>query len=198
MPTKALSDIKNTVLLGGFATGCMKLKDDMSNEFSGLVKSSVKEYTDKTPTNKNALAFIAGVKLDGEEKFKGAVLGSYDKAVPALKVSEFNKEFPFTQIGFSGKKIKDVDISLAAFNPCIVHNPIDSAIPAAEVLRLISMNLSTTKAAVCVNIIMIYHIFHVCCRKLKRILRFSSVLIPTAKCCSFTRENSWAKFILFP
>lgn len=131
MPTKALSDIKNTVLLGGFATGCMKLKDDMSNEFSGLVKSSVKEYTDKTPTNKNALAFIAGVKLDGEEKFKGAVLGSYDKAVPALKVSEFNKEFPFTQIGFSGKKIKDVDISLTAFNPCIVHNPIDSAIPAA-------------------------------------------------------------------
>ena len=131
MPTKSLSDIKNTVLLGGFATGCMKLKDDMSNEFSGLVKSSVKEYTDKTPTNKNALAFIAGVKLDGEEKFKGAVLGSYDKAVPAMKVSEFKKEFPFTQIGFSGKKIKDVDISLTAFNPCIVHNPIDSAIPAA-------------------------------------------------------------------
>ena len=131
MPTKSLSDIKNTVLLGGFATGCMKLKDDMSNEFSGLVKSSVKEYTDKTPANKNAVSFIAGVRLDGEDKFKGAVLGNYDKAVPAMKVSEFKKEFPFTEIGFTGKKIRDIDISLTAYNPCIVHNPIDSAIPAA-------------------------------------------------------------------
>jgi hypothetical protein len=119
------------MLLGGFGTGCMKLKDDMSNEFSGLVKSSVREYTDKTPANKNALSFIAGVKLDGEDKFKGAVLGSYDKAVPTLKVSDFKKEFPFTEIVFSGKKIRDIDISLSAFNPCIVHNPIDSAIPAA-------------------------------------------------------------------
>ncbi|MBQ8758912.1 MAG: hypothetical protein IJZ20_04380 [Clostridia bacterium] len=56
MPTKSLSDIKNTVLLGGLATGCMKLRSDMSSEFSGLVKSSVKEYTDKTPANKNPVS----------------------------------------------------------------------------------------------------------------------------------------------
>ena len=131
MPTKAMSDIRNTVLLGGFATGCMKLKNDMSNEFSGLVKSNVREYTDKTPANKNSVSFIAGVKFDGEDKFKGAALGSFDNAVPVMNVSEFRQSFPFTDIHFSGKKLKNIDISLTAFNPCIVHNPIDSAIPAA-------------------------------------------------------------------
>lgn len=129
MPTKSLSDLKNTVLLGGFATGCMKLSSDMSSEFSGLVKSSVKEYTDKTPANKNPVSFIVGVKLDGDDKFKGAALEGYDKAVPMMKATDFKQSFPFTYISFGGKKLKDIDVSLNAFNPCIVHNPIDSAIP---------------------------------------------------------------------
>ena len=129
MPTKSLSDIKDTLLLGGLATGCMKLKSDMSSEFSGFVKSNIKEYTDKTPANKNPFSFIAGVKFDGEDKFRSAALGSFDKAIPIIKVSEFNQSYPFADIKFTGKKLKDIDISLSVFNPCIVHNPIDSAIP---------------------------------------------------------------------
>ena len=131
MPTKALSDIKDTLLLGGLATGCVKLKSDMSNEFSGFVKSNVKEYTDKTPANKNPFSFIVGAKFDGEEKFRASMLGSFDKAVPMMKVSDFNQKYPFADIKFAGKKLKDIDISLSAFNPCIAHNPIDSAIPSA-------------------------------------------------------------------
>lgn len=131
MPTKALSDLNNGVMLGGLATGCIKIKDDMSSEFAGFVKSSTKEYTDKTPANKNPLSFIVGVKFDEENKFKGAALGSFENTVPVMKTGGFDKRFPFASTKFSGKKIKGIDISLEAFNPCIVHNPIDSAIPAA-------------------------------------------------------------------
>ncbi len=131
MPTKALSDLNNSVMLGGLATGCVKLKNDMSSEFAGFVKSSTKEYTDKTPANINPLSFIVGVKFDGENKFKGAALGSCENTVPVLKTVGFAEKFPFVSMAFSGKKIKGIDISLEAFNPCIVHNPIDSAIPAA-------------------------------------------------------------------
>ena len=107
MPTKSLADIKDTLLLGGLATGCMKLKSDMSSEFSGLVKSNVKEYTDKTPANKNPFSFIAGVKFDGEDKFRSAALGSYDKAVPLMKVSGFKQSYPFADVEFAGKKLKN-------------------------------------------------------------------------------------------
>lgn len=130
MATKAMADIKDTSLLGGFATGCLKLTHTMSTELSGLVKSSVKEYTDKTPANKNPLSFIVGVKLEGEDRFKSAVLGGYDKSVPGVAPSCFKQSFPFTHVEFPEKRLKNISVSLTAFNPCIIHNPIDSAIPA--------------------------------------------------------------------
>ncbi|MBQ8758913.1 MAG: hypothetical protein IJZ20_04385, partial [Clostridia bacterium] len=46
-----------------------------------------------------------------------------------MKACDFKQSFPFTDISFSGKKLRDIDISLNVLNPCIVHNAIDSAIP---------------------------------------------------------------------
>lgn len=131
MPVKALADIKNTAFLGGLGTGCLKLTKDMTTEFAGLVKSSAKEYSDKTPANVNPVSFIAGVKFDGENKFKAAALGSFENTLPSVPAVDFELCFPFVKASFSGKKIKGIDISFSAFSPCIIHNPIDSAIPAA-------------------------------------------------------------------
>lgn len=131
MPVKALADIKNTAFLGGLGTGCLKLTRDMTTEFAGLVKSSSKQYSDKTPVNVNPVSFIAGVKFDGEDKFKAAALGSFENTLPSVSAAFFEQSFPFVKVSFSGKKIKGIEISMSAFSPCIIHNPIDSAIPAA-------------------------------------------------------------------
>lgn len=132
MPGFKLADFKNTVLFGGLGTGCLKWNSDCSNSFVGLVKTSLSEYADKTPANENPIILAAGVKRAGED-FASAILGVPEKEsnIPVIEPENFVKQISFASMNFSDKVLKDIDIKLNVFNPTIVHNPIDSGIPAA-------------------------------------------------------------------
>ena len=144
MPQKNLRSLCDTALLGGLGTGCLKFRKDASNEFSGIVKTSNGNVSDKTPSNLNPLSFFAAAKFDGKKDFTCVSLKGSKEQNENLKgcspVKEFKQNFPFTNITFDTEKLKGVAISLEAFNPTIPHNAIDSAIPAAFFEFTISNN----------------------------------------------------------
>ncbi len=132
MPGFKLADFQNTAILGGLGTGCLKWNSDCSNSFVGLVKTSLSEYADKTPANENPIVLAVGAqKADGA--FSSAILGAPEKdsELPMIEPDCFNKQASFANMHFSDKLLKDIDLQLNIFNPTIVHNPIDSGIPAA-------------------------------------------------------------------
>ncbi len=135
MSINSFSYLQNTAFLGGVATGCLKLYADGGTQFAGLAKSSSRkahpgEHTDP-------LSFAVCVRPDEAPKAKGAILKDPEaekeeaaRALPHAPVRSFYTDFPFTTISYANVPY-GVDIELRAFNPTLIHNSIDSGIPAA-------------------------------------------------------------------
>lgn len=126
-----LKDLSKSILLGGLGTGCLKWNEDASNKFSGLVKTSLQENADKTPDNENPVLLAIGVKRESG-RFSSAIIGNpgKDRKKPKIRTENFEKQLSSAQMNFSGRILNDIDLKLNVFNPTIVHNPIDSGIPA--------------------------------------------------------------------
>lgn len=135
MSINSFAYLQNTAFLGGVATGCLKLYADGGTQFAGLAKSSSRkahpgEHTDP-------LSFAVCVRPDDESTVKGAVLkdpiaepDDAARALPHAPIRAFHNDFPFTTISYADVPY-GVYISLCAFNPTLLHNSIDSGIPAA-------------------------------------------------------------------
>ncbi len=157
MSRNSFEYLQNTAFLGGVGTGCLKLYADGGTQFAGLAKSSSRkahpgEHTDP-------VSFAVCVRLDGEERTFSAVLKNAEaesedsaRALPHASVGSFKTDFPFTALSYNGVPC-GVGISLCAFNPTIIHNSIDSGIPAAFFEVTLS-NPTTCGLTVCFGVLL--------------------------------------------
>ena len=134
MQKNTLAYLQNTAFLGGIGTGCLKLYRDGGTQFAGLSKSSSKK--EHPGEHLNPVSFAVCVK-SAETEAAGYVLKNPEaEAIPASRilphapVCRFDGHFPFTEIAFDTASY-GIDTAITAFNPFILHNSIDSGIPAA-------------------------------------------------------------------
>lgn len=135
MSRNSFEYLQRTAFLGGVGTGCLKLYADGGTQFAGLAKSSSRkahpgEHTDP-------VSFAVCVRPDGEEQVYSAVLKNAEaeseesaRSLPHASVGSFQTDFPFTKLSYDGVPC-GATVSLRAFNPTLIHNSIDSGIPAA-------------------------------------------------------------------
>ena len=134
MQKNTLAYLQNTAFLGGIGTGCLKLYRDGGTQFAGLSKSSSKK--EHPGEHLSPVSFAVCVKQPDKEalgyvlKNPEADAGSASRDLPHAPVCRFDGHFPFTEIAFDTASY-GIDTAITAFNPFILHNSIDSGIPAA-------------------------------------------------------------------
>ncbi len=131
--------LKQTAFLGGLGTGCLKLDQNGSTQFAGLAKTTLRRA--HPGEDSDPVSFAICVTKDGDGNASGhgahfALLKAPESDSTPTSVNlpraaiRFEKRFPFASFSFD-RAITEVAVQMTAFNPTILHNSVDSGIPAA-------------------------------------------------------------------